>query len=349
MEIEKAYSNLEDIITYGFLCRGICYKDNTIILKTISDKEYKLISFYTPDQSDKLSLCRLAFSTFMVDGNNFLIDRNKNIPELIDFYKDIPVTAFSKILTDTNDLHKEYIDSLDFLEGFCYTDRSRVLWNIYRGVNSLNFYGIEGSDKIGINSTQESWVAINQQLDSEEEYNKEFRLSLMVASSMNSKGCKSIENKYEFHKTELEELRKDIAKYGYDKRRILKKKEEKDGWAVPLKTREDIVRELNREMSGNIDKHDAFIDNWIKEQKEKSEEAKRLLEEKQKAYRVKLNKDIDFTKMEDSRIATPEEVKKLMSKKVIPGVVRPSDPLEKKYSNEDVIKKVSGTVIKSNT
>lgn len=348
MELERAYSNIEDIITYGFLCRGLCYKNSTIILKTISDKEYKLIPFYTPDQTDNLSLCRLAFSTFMVNGSNFLIDRNKNIPDLINFYKDISVTAFSKILADTNNLHKEYLDSLNFLEGFCYTDRSRVLWNIYSGVNNLNFYGIEGSNNLGINSTQESWVAINRQLDSEEDYNREFRLSLMVASSMNSKGCKKIESSYEFHKKELEELREEIAKYGYDKRRILKKKEEKDGWAIPLKTREDIVRELNREMSGDMDKHDTFIDNWIKEQKEKAEEAKRLAEEKQKAYRAKINKDIDFSKMEDSRMATPEEVKRIMSKKVISGVTRPSDPLERKYSTEEVIRKVSGTVIKSN-
>jgi hypothetical protein len=108
-----------------------------------------------------------------------------------------------------------------------------------------------------------------------------------------------------------------------------------------------MVRELNRQMSGDKDKHDVFVDDWIKKQKEKVEETKRLSEEKQKIFRDKVSKDIDFTKMEDSRMATPEEVKRLMKSKTIRGVDSPSDPLEKKYSAEDVIRKVSGTVIKS--
>jgi hypothetical protein len=283
----------------------------------------------------------------MINGYNFLIDRNSNISKLISFYNNIAVTSVQNIMDSVNEVYKEYIDSLDFLEGFCYSDKSRVLWNIYKGSNNVSLCGIEGIANLGINSTQESWIVINRQLDEEEEYNKDFRLSLMVASSMNGKGCQKIESQYDFHKRELEELRKDIIKYGYDKRRVLKSKEENKGWAVPLKTREDMVRELNRQMSGDKDKHDVFVDDWIKKQKEKVEETKRLSEEKQKIFRDKVSKDIDFTKMEDSRMATPEEVKRLMKSKTIRGVDSPSDPLEKKYSTEDVLRKVSGTVIKS--
>jgi hypothetical protein len=347
MKVEKAYKNIEDIITYGFLYRGICYRDSVIILKTISDKEYKLIPFYIPDSNDNLPLYRLAFSTFMINGYNFLIDRNNNISKLIDFYNNISITSVQRLMANVNEVYKEYIDSLDFLEGFCYSDKSRVLWSIYKGSNNSSLCGIEGIDNIGLNSTQESWIVINRQLDEEEEYNKDFRLSLMVASSMNGKGCQKIENQYDFHKKELEEVREGIVKYGYDKRRILKSKEENKGWATPLKTREDTVRELNRQMSGDKDKHDIFIDDWIKKQKEKVEDTKRLSEEKQKVFRDKIKKDIDFTKLEDSRMATPEEVERMMKSKTIRGVESPSDPLEKKHNTEDVLRKISGTVIKN--
>jgi hypothetical protein len=350
MEVEKAYENLEDIITYGFLFRGICFRDSIIVLKTISDKEYKLIPFYTTEEHYTLLLYRLAFSTFMVNGYNFLKDRNKIIPKLVDMYSSIPITSLQSIITQSNTLFNEYTESLKCMEGFCYTDRSRNLWSIFSdrtAAHNGSYFGIEGLENVGLNSTQENWILINKQLDSEEAYNLQFRFSIMIASSTNPKGCKQIESQFEVHKEELEELRKDIAKYGHDKKRAAKKKEENEGWASKLNSREDMVRELNRQMTGEKDKHDVYMENWFKQQRDMVEDAKISSQEKQKAFRAKLEKDVDFSKVENSRMATPEEVDRLIKKRVIKGIEQPSDPLEVKYSKEDVIRKSSSTIIKS--
>lgn len=348
MDVQRAYDNIEDIITYGFLFRGVCYNKSIIVFKTVSDKEYKLIPFYTDDENYTLLLYRLAFSTFMINGYNFLKDRNNNIPKLIDLYSKIPITALQHLIEQSNKIFKEYSDSVECLEGFCYSNRSRNLWNIFKSrtiASSGSYFGIEGIENIGLNSVQENWIMINRQLDDEESYNTQFRLSLMVASSFNPKGCKQIGTQYDTHKNELEEVRKDIEKYGYDKKRVLKNKEASAGWAHKLDTREDVVRELNREMSGDKDKHDLFIDEWLKNQREAVEAAKKAAEEKQAAFREKLNNDIDFSKVESSRMATPEEIERLTKRTVIKGVANASDPLEKTYSKEEVIRKVSGTII----
>ena len=346
MNVERAYSILEDSVTYGFIYRGLSYKDNIFMLKTISDKENNLIPFYTTGDDSEASLCRLAFSTFMINGYNFLKDRNENIRNLIDFYKNSPVTFIQALVKHINEIYKDFTDSLSFLEGFCYTNRSRVLWDLYRGSN-CRICVVEGSENLGINSVQETWILVNRQLDDEEDYNTQFRLSLMIASSMNSKGCQKIENQYEAHKKELGELRKDIAKYGRDKSRILDKEKARNGWAAPLETREDMVRELNRQMSGDRDKHDVFIDDWIQAAKDKAAEEERLVQERVRIFRENLKRDIDFTKVEDSRIATPEEVQRMMNNKHSNSISVATEPIEKTYSQMDVIKKVSGTVIKS--
>lgn len=350
MDVQLAYDNIEDIITYGFLFRGICFNKTIIVLKTISDKEYKLIPFYTNDENYTLLLYRLAFSTFMINGYNFLRDRNNNIAKLVDLYSNIPIISLQNLIEQSNKIFKEYSDSVDCLEGFCYSGRSRNLWSIFKNptiASNGSYFGIEGIENVGLNSVQENWIMINRQLDEEEDYNRQFRFSLMVASSFNPKGCKQIGTQYDTHKEELDELRKDVEKYGYDKNRIIKKKQENNGWASKLSTREDAVRELNRQMSGDKDKHDTFIADWIKIQQDKVEAAKLASEEKQKVFRDKLKNDVDFSKIESSRIATPEEIERLTKRSVVHGVMEPSDPLEKKYSTEDIIRKVSGTVIKS--
>lgn len=350
MEISRAYDNLEEIITYGFLFRGVCYNNSIIVLKTISDKEYRLIPFYTNDENHTLLLYRLAFSTFMINGYNFLKDRNNSIDKLVTLYNTMPVNTLQHLIEQSNIIFKEQSDSVECLEGFCYSNQSRNLWNILKSNTAVNigsYYGIEGIENVGLNSVQENWIMVNRQLDDEEEYNQQFRFSLMVASSFNPKGCKQMGSQYDAQREELEEVRKEIIKYGYDKKRVIEKKKENNGWASKMNSREDVVRELNRQMSGDKDKHDLFMESWINAQKKKAEDARRAYEEKQKEFRKKLENDVDFSKVEGSRVATPEEIERLTKKSIVKGISAASDPLEKKYSKEDIIRKVSGTVIGS--
>lgn len=193
MKVEIAYKNIEDIITYGFLCKGIRYSNNILILKTITDKEYRLLPFYVSYENVDTVIYRLVFSTFMINGYNVLINRNETIPDLFEFYNGLSTVSLNSLVENSNKIYKEYLESLDFLEGFCYTDRSRVLWKILSSkdiVSSGNYYGIQGSENLGLNTAQESWIVINKQLDAEDDYNTQFRLSLMVASSFSGKGVR---------------------------------------------------------------------------------------------------------------------------------------------------------------
>jgi hypothetical protein len=349
MDVLEGYDYLEKIITYGFLPSTVRYKDNVIVFKTISDKEYKQISFYNSGGDYNWSLYRLAFSTFMINGSNCLNNREEAINKLLEFYSKIPITGYLKFLQDVDELHNIYLDSLKFLEGFCYTGSSRVLWRVFDTsvADTSYYYGIPGIKNVGLNNAQENWIVINKQLDEEEDYNTQFRLSLMVASSFNGKGAQQIGSRFDFHKKELDDLREEIAKYGYDKRRIEKKKEE-DGWAQPLRTREELVKELNRQMSGDKDKHDQFLDKCIEGERRRAEDAKTAAAEKQKQFRDNLKNDVDLTKMEGSRIATAEEIKELFNKdkkKELPGSMA-SSAFEGMNSKERILKKVGKTKIK---
>lgn len=349
MKVSEAYENIEKIVTYGFLPLGVRYRGHSFILKTITDKEYKFLSFLSGKDNIDLALHRLAYSTYMVDGVNYLEDRSKKIPSLLSFYRGFPSILFRRFIEATNDIHEEYLKSVDYLEGFCYTNKSRHLWKVSQGnlPNSGFYHGIQGAFNTGLNIVQENWTIINTNLDSEDAYETQFRLSLMIASAFSGKGAKEMGGRFDFHKKELTTLREEIKKYGYDKKRIIKQKS-KDQWAKPIRTREDLVRELNRQMSGDMDRHDLFINDWIKSQSERAEAARKASEEKQKEFRATLLEDSALEKMESSRIATPEDIAKLAKNQNFkkPGMSVPSDAYKKSEEKERVMKKLGGTVIR---
>jgi hypothetical protein len=203
---------------------------------------------------------------------------------------------------------------------------------------------------VGVNAVQENWIVINKRLDEEDVYDRELNLSLMVASAMNPKGTKVISRNHDFHKRELEELREDIAKYGYDRKRV-EEQQEKAAWTAPIKSREDLVRELYRQMSGKKDRHDLFIDEWIKQQKVAAEKAKQQVEERQREFRTKL-REVDLSSVEESKPISTAELNKVLAKKRVsdvgPGVTQPIIDVNENEDKERFLKKISATVIRPN-
>lgn len=350
MTVQSAYDNLERIITYGFMSVRVQWGDSWLLLKNITDKEYTSSEMLrdTADPTQEF-MYLLAYCTVFIGNHNILVDRSEKLGDLLSFYHRMPTVFLNKLKDTIQKINTEYIDSLKFLEGFCYTDRSRYLWRVL-GVGSRSLYmGIPGLDGVGTNSVQENWFIVNRRLDEEDVYEKDFNLSTLVASSMNAKGTKSITRVYEARKKELEELREDIAKYGYDKKRVEEQKKKAE-WTAPVKSREDLVRELYKQMRGEKDRHDLFIESWMTAQKEKAEEAKRSAEAHQKEFRESL-KEVDLSDMEGSRPVSSEELRRVLErqrKKVeVSGETQSYISAFETYDQKDrFLKKISSTVIR---
>lgn len=315
MEVSEAYKNLEKIILYGFLSVRISLYGHDLLIKSISDKEYSYIDMICSGKNIyKLNLLNLAFCTISIDGYNIIEDRNSFLKEVMDFYKQSPAVFTEKIIITLNTLNRTYVESLNFLEGFCYSDRSRNIWSILDIYNRSSYLGIKGLDYIGINSIQESWIYINKKLDDEKKYGDELNNTLLIVSATNQKGAKAIAKNYENQIQESKELRKEICKYGYDKKRVEENKKKREKWTAPLQSREDLVRELYRQMSGKKDKHDLYIDEWIERQKEKAEQTRESVEKKSEAFREKINKEgLDL--IESSIAISSEELNKRLKEK----------------------------------
>lgn len=313
MTVEEAYKNIEKIITYGFLYKKFSVFGCNFIFKNVMEKEFEDLFALSSKEKD-LNLICLAYSTIFFNGISFLKDRINNLPSLIDFYRSLPTIFVNKVINVINDVNELYLDSIEYLEGFCYSERSRFLWSVLDPYNRSSYVGLEGVDDLGMNNVIENWIHINKKLDEEEEYNKELNMILLIVGSSNYKAARTLSRNYEMHQRELKELRMEICKYGHSRNRAQENDKKREEWTAPLLSREDMVKELYRQASGYKDKHDIFIEEWLKKQKEKAERAKKEVEEKQKSYRKKIENENENMNYEISRPATKEELERINKK-----------------------------------
>lgn len=311
MDRNEAYKFLSELVFKGFLVAEENIDGMRIVFKTINDREFDLIKLYAGDPEAhsyqlNFNIYLLVFSVLIIGSKNILKNRESNIEELYSYFLTLPSSLSKKILDDLNALRNSSYEVLKYLEGFSYTNASRIMW---KGLNgnlpcSTEFSGIPGTSDLGMNIYQESWVQINKALDYEDDYNRDFSLSLMVASASNPKGARHIRNQFDTSKKMAEDRRKKLAKEGF----IDTHKWTPEGWSAPVDTAEELVAELERQMTGVKDKHDLFMERYMKEMREQAERKVREAEERIKAAQAgRDNVLIDG----EQRVMTPEEYKKI--------------------------------------
>lgn len=345
MKVRDAYDNIERILTYGFLSARVSIRGHDLLIKNISDKEYQHMMMLCSDNNrSKINTMSVAFSTVAIDGYNILENRNEHLSEILEFFKSTPAILVAKVVEAINELNQTYIDSLDFLEGFSYSSRSRYLWSVLDPYNRSGYVGIRGLDIVGINSVTENWISINKRLDDEHAYERNFNNTLLIVGASNYKSAKMLSKSYEAHTQELKELRDDICKYGYDRKRVSENDKKREEWTAPLTTREDLVKELYRQMSGDKDRHDLYIDEWIEAQKRRAEDAKRSVEEKQVAFRKKMDAgDLDL--LEPSKPISNRELSERLERNKITDSTYMAGT-EGSEHNDRVLKKISAKIIR---
>jgi hypothetical protein len=318
MDKNEAYLALSDLIYKGFLTAEMDFDGKLFVFKTMNDKELELVKMYSgrsdrPDYLTRFNNYFLLYSLFMIEDKNILLNREVYLNEVTEFFKSLPSVLSGKVIASLNGLRKTAYDSLRYLEGFTYTSTSRNAWKALNNLSpvSPDFTGIPGTSQLGMNVHQESWVMINKSLDDEENYNQNFYLALMVASSSNPKGARHIRNQHETQTKNMADRRKKLAELGSIE--DAKKQWSPEGWAVPTDTAEELVAELERQISGVKDRHDVFIEDYMKKMRDEAQKRAQQAEDRIRAAQV----DHDNVFIEgQQRALSPEETHQLLSNKI---------------------------------
>jgi len=311
---DEAYSLLNDLLFKGFLTVGADLGGSYFIFKTINENELIRIKACSGLRENKHITkfvgYLLSFSVLSIDGKEIFSNRDTLLPDLFQFFCGLPRSLFYSINDHLSDIRDQAFDSISFLEGFTYTKHSRRMWKIVKdsNPNAVEITGIPGTNLLGLNAHQQSWVYINRSLDEEEDYNNRYSMALLIASASNYKGVRTLRSRFDASVKSTEEHRKRLAVLGKTEGRAWTP----EGWAAPVDTVQELVAELDRQMHGVKDKHDVFIENYLAKMREKAEHRAREVEEKiKKAREGREESLITITQ----KALTPEETVELMKKR----------------------------------
>lgn len=293
---DSVWEELEKFIFTGFLVSPATVQNQSFVFKTLNHHELRNIQFMKPargipEERSNFRSSFIAHSVFMIDGNNALYERPRHINRLIRAISKIPAKLQDQIVENLGALNEKTQLLLPLVEAYAYENRSRYRWMQIKGqpIHSPLSTGIPGTDQIGMNTCQQTWVAMNHIVDRHDEIERDWQNAKFIGSCFAGKGIRSLEekdkNRREKERTEREDLKMKVL-YIYLNRKV--GKEVKDEEPVPItlpdgrlahvvkrfraETAQELAQQLSSALSGEMDYHDMVIAAKEKQIRARSEE-----------------------------------------------------------------------------
>lgn len=253
------YDKVEQLIFKGFLTTQVNVCEVPIVLKTLSQTEFDLITLQGEDfQHDWQihSAYYLAYSTLFFNRAPVLPYRREVIPWIAEHYKDLPESVLVSLLLAVNRLNQEARDELQRVQPYSYGKESRDQWLQLQGLSLCDesVTGLEGSRHMGLNYHQKIWSFLNRQEDRNDTYLDAYTLTKFIVSPHAPKEIRKRDQKDKKKLKQLAKFRRKIhsgqdAVFG-DERQI----------KVSAETAEELLDQMERTIRGEKDYHDLVIE-----------------------------------------------------------------------------------------
>lgn len=291
---EGIWTELEQYIYTGFLVTPALILNKTFVFKSLNHNEISQILLMKPlkksasDLQANFQAQFIARSIYLIDGENFLINRHQHLIKLVRIIEKIPSDIQNDIIINLSILNNKAASLHPLAEIYSHENRSRFRW-LYSNLRPINdpiYTGILGTDILGLNYCQQTWIAINQLLDKRERLESDWSNAKFVGSCFAGKGVRSIDERdrarKEKEKQDLEERKFKILK-NYIAKTTGEKEEESiirlpDGRKAVVESRfradsvEELADQLSAALSGEKDKHDLAVERTQKKIQKRVEE-----------------------------------------------------------------------------
>jgi hypothetical protein len=287
---DSVWQELEQFLFTGFLTSPAVVQGQSFVFKTMNPQELRMIEFMRsagrglPEGNAAFRTSFIAHSVFMVDGNNCLYERPRNINRLTRALSKISAKVQEGIVENLTALNERAALLYPLVEAYAYENRSRFRWFQIKlqPVHSPLSTGIPGTDEVGMNVCQQTWVALNNIIDRNDEQERDWQHAKFIGSCFAGKGIRAIEEKdrgrREKERTDREDLKMKVL-YAYLNRKIGKDVENEEPVPVQLpdgrfahvvrrfkaESAEELAAQLSASLSGEMDHHDKVIEAKLKQ------------------------------------------------------------------------------------
>lgn len=291
---ESVWEELEGFLFKGFLTSHARVFNIDFVFKTLNIHESNLINFSKPskesplEQKTSFQAKFIAYSIFMIDGENALHDRSNHIRELILIIKKIPISLQNEILNRLGDLNKQASRLYPLVEVFVHENRSKLHWHQLHNtqIHFSENTGIPGTHHLGMNSCQSTWTSLNRLIEIRDQAERDWGNAKFIGSCFAGKGVRSIDQqdkqKRDLENQKIEELKVDVL-YKYMNKLDEDSKVEKqtmlpDGRLAEVEreykaeTVQDLADQLSQSLSQEKDFHDLVVEQTLDRLKERRSE-----------------------------------------------------------------------------
>ena len=298
---ESVWQELEQFLFTGFLSSPATVQEQSFVFKTLNPYEIRNIQHMRPmgaslpSGSAGFRHAFIAYSLFMIDGNNCLYERPRHINRLVRAMSKLPVKIQDNVVENLAALNERAALLLPLVESYAYENRSRFRWFQIKGqaIHSPLSTGISGTDELGMNVCQQTWVALNNIIDKQEDTERDWQHAKFIGSCFAGKGMRSVDEKdrgrREKERTDREDLKMKVL-YAYLNRKVGKDVKDEEPAQVQLpdgrfahvvkrfkaETAEELASQLSASLSGDIDYHDRVVEAKLKQIQQRREDYERM-------------------------------------------------------------------------
>ncbi len=189
------YTDVEELISAGFLAHSVRVGDVTLSLRSLSPGDIHLLAHRCGRGAAdyQWKTWAIASSVWMVKGLCLLEDPWA-VNRVHDIIREFPRAVVDILFSVLLGLFNRTATALSRTEAYCYEPYSRVLWRMYgRQIPSTDgLSGIPGASRLGMNHIQRLWVAHNTTEDDRDILTREWQAAKLVASAMSPSGTKKL-------------------------------------------------------------------------------------------------------------------------------------------------------------
>jgi len=339
--VKLLYKDMGDLISPGFLTTDIEISEVRLSFRSFLPRDIYFLLRRSSIKNQEWMKWVIAHSTWMVDGFSIMEDVNAPV-YIYEYLSNLGPPAIKKLFYIQSLMTKRMEESIDLIKFYSMESVSRQIWKQNNGVplNSPLITGIPGTEHLGLNIIQRMWTIYNHYQDKADSSREAWSNSKFVASSMNPKGVKKLEDREKAREGREEEVKQEKLDRAFYQKMGLVKDDGTLGDGRKLfnlvKSVDDLVSEYKNWVDGNLDEHDKVIMKYKESLREKYEAD----EARYSNRKIELSDDDSDQKIVSLDM---DQMRKLMAE-------RETNPnLVKVYEGDSMSKSIYGKHIKSDT
>ena len=264
------YKDVEALLYRGFLTAYARVNGIPFVFKSLNHHEFDLLRFagdfdgtFTPETWGRF----LAYGVFMIDGVNILPERERWLSKVREIFDSLPPEAMARTIRHIGEVNRRATAAVHLTEAYAMEMVSRYRWLQIQGldITSTSVTGIDGTQRLGLNTAQHVWRALNHIEDRNERYEREWEHAKFVGSCFAGKGIQKVYNQDSRRRRQEREDR--MTRKDKILRKWVMGEEVKDGvvtgpgvtMSVP-RTVQELTAQLEKDIRGEKDWHDRVID-----------------------------------------------------------------------------------------